>query len=169
MGTVYRRSYKDKRTGKLKRIRRYTLKFRDAAGRWVTEPAGTASKTVALRLLAERELAITGRTSVPGDRGLGREADLGLGGLRDGYLAALALRRKPSICRLYTERLDFTLRHLGVERPDGLDPARIDDYVRRRLAERLSPRTDNQCAPGSCQGRVVRVKSRGGPGGGDEH
>lgn len=132
MGSAFRRSYKDKRTGKAKKVKCYSIKYLDAAGQWVTETTDTTSRTVALRLLAEREVAITGRTSVPELPESEEHDDRPLSEIQELYLAWLVLRRKPSTCRLYTERLDFTLRNLAVDRLGQLDSTRIDDYIRTR-------------------------------------
>ena len=44
---------------------------------------------------------------------------------------------------MYAERLDYTIRDLGLEFAEEIDPIRIDAYVRKRLDAGLSPRTAN--------------------------
>ena len=44
MGCVFRRRFHDKRTGAIKQIKTYSIKFQDASGRWLTEPTDCISK-----------------------------------------------------------------------------------------------------------------------------
>ena len=98
--------------------------------------------------------------------------------LKDRYLTSVVLRRKASTCRLYAERLGFSLRHSGPIDPTGSTPPRIDDYVRRRLAEgRLRGRSTFRSAsslgfPLGGDGGADRPQSAravaAGPGPGDE-
>jgi integrase len=147
MGSVFRRSYKDRRTGRAKRVRTYTIKYRDAAGRWVTEATDTAQKHVPQRILLEREAGIRGPAPRPDAAGAGPGGgdpeELTLEALRDRYLASASLRLKPRTLAMYAERLGFTLRGLGVRSPAELTTDLIDAYVRRRLAGGTAPRTAN--------------------------
>ena len=58
VGSVFKRCFKDKKTGRTKRIRTFSIKYPDENGRWRTEPTDTTSKTLALRILAEKELGL---------------------------------------------------------------------------------------------------------------
>ena len=55
----------------------------------------------------------------------------------------MRLRLRDSTYRMYEERLDYTIRDLGLEFAEEIDPIRIDAYVRKRLDAGLSPRTVN--------------------------
>ena len=143
MGSVFKRCFKDKKTGRTKRIRTYSIKYLDENGRWRTEPTDTTSKTIALRILAEKETALA---TPPASRQTQNPAALDsprLAELRDRYLASMKLRLRDSTSRMYAERLDYTIRDLGVEFAEEIDPIRIDAYVRKRLDTGSSPRTAN--------------------------
>ena len=144
MGSVYRRGYKDRNTGVVKRTRTYTIKFRGSEGRWVTESTNTTSKVIALRLLAEREMGSAESPGISGVRDLEVEGDGPiLEELRERYLESISLRLRESTCRMYAERLGFTLRQLDSGSLDEVDTPRIDAYVRKRLAGGATPRTVN--------------------------
>ena len=127
MGSVFRRGYKDKKTGRVEEesvvIRSGIEMRRDAGG---LSPPIPASKTLALRILAEKELALA---NPPASRRTQSSAGLDsprIAELRDRYLASMRLRLRDSTYRMYVERLDYTIRDLGVEFAEEIDPIRID-------------------------------------------
>ncbi|MFO0892823.1 MAG: hypothetical protein U0790_27240 [Isosphaeraceae bacterium] len=165
MGSVFRRSFRDKKTGKTKRIRTYSIKYLDEAGRWRTEPTETTSRSVAQRILAERELQIGGsspapQSTVPAPIPVDEEHTLEE--IRERYLASIGLRLRASTCRMYAERLGYTLKELAIRHPSGLSTQLIDRYVRDRMAAGSAPRTVNMQAT-ILQRRPGRGGRRGSP------
>jgi hypothetical protein len=65
----------------------------------------------------------------------------------------MELRLSDSTYRMHLERLRYTIRDLGLEFADEIDPMRIDAYVRRGLAAGFSPRTAN--IQGAVLGRML--------------
>ena len=143
MGSVFRRCFKDKKTGRTKRIRTYSIKYQDETGRWRTEPTDTTSKTIALRILAEKELALAGPQATCQTQSSAQLDSPRIDELRERYLASMRLRLRDSTYRMYAERLDYTIRDLGLEFAEEIDPMCIDAYVRKRLDAGLAPRTAN--------------------------
>ncbi len=149
MGCAFRRCFKDKKTGKTKKIRTYSIKYLDVNGCWHTEPTETTSKTVALRILAERELQVrtaspAPQRDVPAPTPVVEEHTLEE--IRGLYLSSIGLRLQASTCRMYAERLCYTLRELAIRHPSGLSTQLIDRYVRDRMAAGSAPRTVNMQA-----------------------
>jgi integrase len=157
MGTVFRRSFRDKKTGKIKHICSYSIKFQDASGAWVTEPTDAIQKHVALRFLRERELQVQQQlvppsgspapatppsikeTTVP-------RADAPvafLEDLRDLYLPAVRLRLKPSTAKMYGEVLQFVLPRLSIRTAGELTLQHVEHFMQQRLASGVAPRTVN--------------------------
>src|SRR6516162_4485573 len=143
MGSVFRRSFRDKNSGRTKRIRTYSIKYRDETGRWRTEPTDTTSKTLALRILAEKELALSDPQAPRRSQNSVRLDSPRIDELRVRYLASMRLRLREATYRMYVERIDYTIRDLGLESVDEIDSIRIDHYVQKRLAAGLTPRTVN--------------------------
>ena len=122
MGSVFRRCFKDKKTGRTKRIRTYSIKYQDETGRWRTEPTDTTSKTIALRILAEKELALAAPQATCQTQSSARLDSPRIDELRERYLASMRLRLRDSTYRMYAERLDYTIRDLGLEFAEEIDP-----------------------------------------------
>ena len=54
MARVYRRTYRSKKTGQLKRVKGYTLEYRGSGGELVHEPTKIIRRPLAERLLQQR-------------------------------------------------------------------------------------------------------------------
>ena len=63
--------------------------------------------------------------------------------IRERYLASIELRLRASTCRMYAERLNYTLKELGIRDPSGLNTHLIDRYIRNRMVTGSAPRTVN--------------------------
>jgi len=157
MGTAFRRSYRDKKTGKTKRVRTYSIKFQNSQGPWVTEPTEAVQKHVAQRLLGERErevhqqlaLGLLRNTplhpisaSEPGDTRPAASAIL-LEELRDLYLPSVRVRLKPSTAKMYQEVLGYILPRLKAQTVPGLTLQHIEQFMQDRLKGGTAPRTIN--------------------------
>lgn len=142
MGSIFRRSYIDKRTGQRKLARRYSVRFKDAQGRWRTEPTSTCRRPVAQRILLEREQTerIEPAARLPA---LPQGAMILLAELSEAYLADRKLRVKSSTWELYRERLRFTLAELRVEAVSQLTRGLVETYVQERLRSGSTSRTVN--------------------------
>jgi hypothetical protein len=135
VGTVFRRSFWDKKTGKAKRVRCYSIKYRDAQGQWVTEPTEAVQKHIAQRVLRERESQVqqqliaappqagverATRTLRPSTSESPNETVL-LADLRDRFPPSIRVRLKQTTVKMYGESLHFVLPRLG-----GVHGARAD-------------------------------------------
>ena len=144
MGTVFRRTYLNKKTGKRRRVRVYSVRFKNANGKWITEPAKATKKYLAERLLHQRETEVEQqRNGSPAAITPSEVQDAYLEEIKNAYLADRKIRVSHETYRLYQERLSFTLADLGHERMSQLTLEAIDSYVDRRLDRDVSPRTVN--------------------------
>jgi len=157
MGTVFRRSFRDKKTGRTKRVGTYTLKFRDAHGVWLTEPTDAFQKHVAQRLLRERELQVqqeiafqschsTNAPAIHPERSTPPPAEpvsILLTELRDLYLPAIRVRLSQSTTKMYREALNFILPRLHSRTADMLNLQQIERFMQQRLEGGTAPRTIN--------------------------
>jgi len=144
MGSVFRRKYPDKKTGQERKVRNYSIRFKDADGKWVTEPTEATKKYLAERLLLDREAEVQREhagATIP--LAMSDQQDAYLAELKDAYLADRKTRVKSGTYNLYKERLDFTLSDMGIERISQLTLEAIDSYVNRRLDQGVTPRTVN--------------------------
>lgn len=144
MGTVFRRTYLNKKTGQRRKVRAYSIRFKNADGKWITEPAKATKKYLAERLLYQRETEVEQqRNGLPAAITLSEAQDARLEETKIAYLADRRLRVSHDTFQLYRERLDFTLAELSLERISQLTLETIDAYVNRRLEDGASPRTVN--------------------------
>lgn len=140
MGSVFRRSYIDKRSGQRKLARRYSIRFKNPQGKWCTETTDTCRRLVAQRLLLEREQQQANPPPAPSRLA----ADMiGLPELVEAYLADRKLRVRPNTWQLYRERLEYTLADLQLESVAELTRSTVEVYVRRRLDSGSTCRTVN--------------------------
>src|SRR5690349_7209058 len=114
MGTVFRRSFHCKKTGKIKRVKGFSLKYKDERGRWVVEPTPLVRRPLAERLLLQREQQVQARLAgeTPGqaadtraDQSHQASPFVLLVDLREQYLAAVRLRLKETTAKMYREVL----------------------------------------------------------------
>ena len=89
MGRVFKRKYRDKKTGELRECATYTLEL-SINGRKVREPTDTTRKEQANALLRERESAIWEGRYLPRAK---KRVDLTVGGLRDLWLKDRASKK----------------------------------------------------------------------------
>ena len=146
MGTAFRRSYKDKKTGKLKRVRKYSIKYQSSTGEWVTEPTDAVQKHIALRLLLERERQAQGNGAIPvlpSSPAVPAGQPLPMAEIIQHYLPYLRLRVKSTTLKVRQEYLHATLGRLAVTLPAELTPALVQKYVEVRLAAGIAPQTVN--------------------------
>ena len=143
MGTVFRRSYKDKKSGKMKRVRKYSIKYQASSGQWVTEPTDAVQKHIALRLLLERERQVQGNGTIPvmpASPAVPTGQPLPLAEIIEHYLPYLRLRVKSTTLKVRQEYLKATLERLSATMPADLTPARVQKYVEARLTRRSHPK-----------------------------
>src|SRR5262245_3742870 len=152
MGSVFRCGFRCKTTGRRKRVKAYSLKYKDEHGRWVVEPTDIVRRPLAERLLMQREAEVASKRAGPAALTSADQATadspragppVALDLLRQRYLTAARLRLKESTCTLYQETLAFTLAELGAEGLGDLTPERVEDYAGRRVAQGASARTVN--------------------------
>lgn len=157
MGNVFRRSYRDKKTGRTKRVRTYSIKLQDAAGTWVTEATDAVQKHVAQRFLRERELQVQQQLpshapqaspvpeSAPGapSPASGPVPAVTLEELRDLYLPAVRIRLKPSTSKMYAEVLGFIMPRLKAQTDAALTLQHVEQLMQKRIKGDTAPRTVN--------------------------
>lgn len=145
MPRIYRRSYRCKKTGKLKHVRGYTLEYKNADGALVREPTKIVRKPLAERALQTRLREVQRQLAGEpvGDDANGN-GHVTLEELADQYVRACRLRLKASTCDMYEERLAYTIRRLGITYPNevSLSPL-VDDYACKRLGHGRATRTPN--------------------------
>lgn len=150
MGTVFRRAYTD-RQGQARKVKSYTIKFKDAAGAWVTEPTRATQRHVAQRLLLERERGVQRRLAGDPDPASPISAcggpaapATGLPEVVELYLTFLRSRARPSTHRVRTQYLAATLGRLKFAGSAArLSVEALDVYVRARLEAGTAPTTAN--------------------------
>ena len=144
MARIYRRSYRCRKTGKLKYVKGYTLEFNDAGGQLVKEPTKIVRKPMAERALQKRlqdvQRQLAGKPTVDDANGNGH---ITLEELTDQYIRACRLRLKPSTCDMYEERLNYSTRKLGITYPNEVSLSLVDDYAGKRLEDGRATRTPN--------------------------
>ena len=144
MARTYRRSYRCRKTGKLKYVKTYTIEYKDAAGKLVKEPTKIARKPLAERALQKRirevQRQLAGEPVADDANGNGH---ITLEELADQYVRACRLRLKPSTCDMYAERLGYSVRKLGITYPKDVSLSLVDDYAGKRLGDGRATRTPN--------------------------
>ncbi|MHC4398745.1 MAG: tyrosine-type recombinase/integrase [Planctomycetota bacterium] len=144
MPRIYRRSYRCKKTGKLKHVRGYTLEYKNADGELVKESTKIVRKPLAERALQKRLREVQRQLAgEPVNNDAIGNGHITLEELADQYVRACRLRLKPSTCDMYEERLAYTIRHLGITYPSDVSLSLVDDYACKRLSDGRATRTPN--------------------------
>jgi len=120
------------------------IRFRDAHGKWRTEPTEHKTRYLAERAMSEREREIAAQINgTPPTLPQVTPQDVYIEEIKVAYLTDARLRYAPSTCDLYKGRIDFTLVELAVERVSELTLEKVDQYVSRRQKADVAPRTIN--------------------------
>ena len=144
MARTHRRSYRCRKTGKLKYVKGYTLEYKDADGQKVKESTEIVRKPLAERALqkqlreVQRQLA-----GEPTDDNTNGNGHITLEELADQYIRACRLRLKSSTCDMYEERLGYSIRKLAITYPNDVSLSLVDDYAGKRLGDGRATRTPN--------------------------
>jgi hypothetical protein len=149
MGTVFRRSFRDRRSGKPRKVKTYTIKYKDAVGQWVTEATDATQRPVAERLLLQREreiqrspggdLSSVVPTSYPTEEG----PPVRLSELVQRYLPWFRRRARPYTVLRREEYLRGTLNRFPVQTAAELKLLVVHEYVEKRLAAGIAEATLN--------------------------
>jgi integrase len=156
MGTVFRRSFRDKRSGKLKKVKTYSIKYKGPDGEWITEATDATQRPVAERLLLQREREV--QRSLGGDlpaivsaAPLEEESPaVRLEELIDPYLSWFRYRARPYTLLRREEYLRGTLARLPAQAVIELKLPAVHTYVEGRLATGIAESTVN------CEVRYLR-------------
>ena len=144
MASIYRRKYKDPKTGRIKRCRTYTIEWQDANGRWRREGTDYADKESARQYACKLE--IESAQNVQGLRdSYEKNKNRPIQEHIDEYLTDLeTIGRDQMYCYNIRKRLAKLLDQCGWQR---LADVEANGFMAWRTAEKaagLAPRTLNQ-------------------------